>query len=122
MANATDPIADADSTAGKAAALPFRLPRPAISAAVLAWIVISLGFWGLKELMEERPEFAGQPVSSVRSEMVQDSPSIVSRKVADDVSVIKPLQPESSDVRFEMSGRRDYRGLRTIVDMGGKFH
>jgi hypothetical protein len=41
--------------------------------------------------------------------------------MSDDVSVIKPMQPEDSEVRFDMTGRRDYRGLRTIMDMSGQF-
>ena len=56
------------------------------------------------------------------AELIQESPRVGARKVGDDVSVIKPVQPEFSEVRFDMSGRRDYRGLRTIRDMSGEFH
>ena len=93
-----------------------------IAAGVLSWVAISLGFFGLKMLMQERPEFVGQPMRASMAEMVQDSPRIVIRKVSDDISAIKPVQPESADVRFDMQGRRDYRGLRTIRDMSGEFH
>jgi hypothetical protein len=93
-----------------------------IAAGVLSWAAISLGFFGLKMLMQERPEFVGQPMRASMAEMVQDSPWIVIRKVSDDISAIKAAQPESSDVRFDMQGRRDYRGLRTIRDMSGEFH
>ena len=71
--------------------------------------------------MQERPEFVGQPVRTTKAELVQDSPQVVIRKVGDDVSAVKPAQPESSDVLFDMQGRRDYRGLRTIMDMSGVF-
>jgi hypothetical protein len=73
-------------------------------------------------LMQDRPEFVGQPSGSPKAAMIQDSPSVVMRKVSDDVSVIKPMQPEHSEIAFDMAGRRDYRGLRTIMDMSGEFH
>src|SRR2546423_204931 len=88
---------------------------------LLCWAAISFGFLGLKILMQERPEFVGQPMRVSKAELVQESPQIVARKVTDDISVIKPTQPEFSDVRFDMNGRRDYRGLRTIRDMSGQF-
>src|ERR1043166_7565620 len=93
-----------------------------IAAGLVSWAVISLGFLGLKMLMQERPEFVGQPMRVSMAEMVQDSPQVVVRKVSDDVSAIKAAQPESSEVRFDMQGRRDYRGLQTIRDMSGEFH
>jgi hypothetical protein len=101
---------------------PLRLQGATILAGCLSWAAISLGFFGLQTLMTERPEFVGQPMRGAKVEMVQESPRIVARKVTDDVSVIKPLPPESSEVSFEMAGRRDYRGLRTIMDMSGEFH
>ena len=94
---------------------------PAVTAGLISWVAISLGFFGLKMLMQERPEFVGQPMRLTRAELVQDSPQIVVRKVDDDILVIKPAQPEFSDVRIDMKGRRDYRGLRTIMDMSGEF-
>jgi hypothetical protein len=97
---------------------PFAAP---IAAGVLSWVAISLGFFGLKILMEQRPEFVGPPMRTTRAELVQNSPQIVARKMTDDIAVIKPLQPEFSEIRFDMRGRRDYRGLRTIVDMFGDF-
>src|SRR5436305_15225951 len=101
-----------------------REPNPLfapIAAGVVSWAAISLGFFGLKILMQERPEFVGQPMRVSRAEMVQDFPQIVVRKVSDDVSAIRSAQPESSDVHFDMQGRRDYRGLKTIRDMSGQF-
>jgi hypothetical protein len=92
-----------------------------ITTALISWVVISVGFFGLKVLMEERPEFVGQPLRVTKAELVQESPRIVIRKLSDDVSVIRPAQPEAADVRFDMHGRRDYRGLRTIRDMSGEF-
>jgi hypothetical protein len=88
---------------------------------LLAWVAISAGFLGLRMLMHDRPEFVGQPSGEPKAEMVQESPWVVTRKISDDVSVIKPMQPELSDVRFDLTGRRDYRGLRTVVDMSGDF-
>jgi hypothetical protein len=95
--------------------------RPAITAGLASWVAISLGFLGLKMLMQERPEFVGEPLRVTRAGLVQDSPQIVVRKVSDDILVIKPTEPEFSDIRFDMKGRRDYRGLRTIIDMSGQF-
>jgi len=92
-----------------------------ITAGLLSWVAISIGFWGLKMLMQERPEFVGQPLQITKAELIQESPAIVARKITDDISVIKTAQPELSEVRFEMQGRRDYRGLRTIRDMSGEF-
>lgn len=90
-------------------------------AGIVSWIAISLGFYGLKMLMHERPEFVGPPMRATQTELVQESPQIVIRKSSDDISVIKPAQPESSDVTFAMIGRRDYRGLQTTLDMSGEF-
>ncbi len=86
------------------------------------WVVIAFSFLGLHILMEERPEFVGQPMSAAKTELIQEAPRVVVRKLSDDVAVIKTAQPESSEVSFEMRGRRDYRGLRTVMDMAGEFH
>jgi hypothetical protein len=88
---------------------------------LICWIAISLGFFGLLTLMQERPQFVGQPLRVSKTALVQQSPQVVARKVTDDVSVIKPVQPELAEVKFDMHGRRDYRGLRTIMDMSGEF-
>src|SRR5204863_7898207 len=72
-------------------------------------------------LMQERHEYVGEPMRIRQAELIQDSQRVISRKVTDDISVIKGAQPESSDITFEMTGRRDYRGLRTIRDMAGGF-
>ncbi len=92
-----------------------------VLAGLLSWAAISLGFFGLKMLMQERPEFVGPPMRATQVELAQESPQVVIRKISDDISVIKPVQPEFSDVSFDMSGRRDYRGLRTTLDMSGDF-
>ena len=115
--NATTPRT-ADSSAD--GFVPSALSAP-LAAGLVSWLLMSLGFFGLKILMQERPEFVGQPVRTTKAELVQESPQVVVRKVGDDVSVIKAGQPDSSDVVFEMQGRRDYRGLRTIMDMSGVF-
>ena len=106
---------------------PFPTPTPwrpspkTIAAGLLTWLAVSVGFFGLKMLMQNRPEFIGQPTTGPSAEMIQESPWVVTRKMGDDVSVIKPMQPEHSEVLFDMTGRRDYRGLRTILDMSGEF-
>ncbi len=104
------------------AASPKPLTGALIGAGVVSWIALAFGFLGLHLLMQERPEFVGQPMRSSKMELIQESPRVVVRKVSDDVGVIKAAQPESSEISFEMRGRRDYRGLRTVIDMSGKFH
>ena len=93
-----------------------------IGAGLMSWITIGLGFFGLHVLMQERPEFVGQPMRSSKTELIQESPRVVIRRQSDDVAVIRTTQPESSEITFEMRGRRDYRGLRTVIDMSGEFH
>ena len=97
-------------------------PGGLIGAGIASWIAIGFGFFGLYMLMQERPEFVGQPMRSSKTALVQESPRVVIRKVSDDIAVIKPAQPDSSEIAFDMQGRRDYRGLRTTVDMSGGFH
>ena len=92
-----------------------------ILAGLVSWVGISLGFFGLKLLMQERPEFVGPPIRTAKAVLVQESPRLVARSISDDVSVIKTIQPESSDLRFDMRGRREYRGLKTVSDMSGVF-
>ncbi|MBN2505464.1 MAG: hypothetical protein JXQ71_02095 [Verrucomicrobia bacterium] len=94
---------------------------PPLAAGVVSWMAISLGFLGLKMLMQERPEFAGRPTRGTKAELVQEAPLSVARKATDDLSAVKPLQPDFSDVRFDLKGRRDYRGLRMISDMAAEF-
>jgi hypothetical protein len=102
---------------------PAQNPRLAatIGVAVLGWGAICFGFFGLRMLMQERPQFVGQPLSASRGTLIQESPRIVTRKASDDISVFRWAQPELSDIRFNMRGRRDYRGLKTISDMSGQF-
>jgi len=85
------------------------------------WFCIAIGFVGLKILMGERPQFAGRQVRFAKTELVQESPRIVFRKVRDDVSVCRAIQAARTDINFNMRARRDYRGLRTIIDMAGGF-
>ncbi len=96
-----------------------RLASAAVAAGLLGWVVIAFGFLGLRMLMQERPQFVGPPMRSSMTELVQESPRVVVRKVTDDIAVIKTAQPELSEVRFEMRGHRDHRGLRTVLDMSG---
>src|SRR5438045_8002865 len=117
--NATSPAEERASPSQPPSAPTGPLVAP-ITAGLLSWVAISLGFLGLKMLMQERPEFVGQPLQITKAELIQESPAIVVRKVTDDIAAIKPAQPELSEVRFDMQGRRDYRGLRTIRDMSGE--
>ncbi len=105
----------------KASSTDSRCIGTTVAAGLICWAAISLGFLGLKILMQQRPQFVGPPMTATKAILVQESPQIVTRKVSDDVSVIKPAQPASADVRFDMTGRRDYRGLKTISDMSGQF-
>ena len=121
------PMTTQDSSAGTERPIvkpPATVPQSfgaLIGAGLVSWVAISLGFLGLHMLMQERPEFIGQPMRSSKTELIQESPRVVIRKVSDDIAVIKPAQPESSEVTFDMRGRRDYRGLRTVIDMSGEF-
>ena len=103
---------------------PQTAPSPGglIAVGLGCWLAIGLGFFGLHVLMRERPEFVGQPMRSSKTGLIQESPRVVLRKLSDDVAVIKTAQPESSEITFDMHGRRDYRGLRTVIDMSGEFH
>jgi hypothetical protein len=72
-------------------------------------------------LIQERPQFVGQPLRASRATLIQDSPKLVTRKASDDISVFRWTQPAMVDINFVMRGRRDYRGLKTISDMSGQF-
>lgn len=88
---------------------------------VAAWVALTLGFAGLRMLLQERPQFVGQPLQHSRAQLLQESPRIQWRKASEDVALIHPGQPYHSDVLFDLAGHRDYRGLRTLVDMAGQF-
>jgi len=118
--NESDPTGGDAARASATGSLSNPLTAP-ITAGLLSWVALSIGFVGLKTLLQERPEFVGHPTRATQAELVQDSPQVVARRVNDDISVIKPVQPELSEIQFDMSGRRDYRGLRTILDMSGEF-
>lgn len=96
-----------------------RLAAVPVAVGLLSWVMIALGFLGLRMLMQERPQFVGSPMRSPTSELVQESPRVVVRRVTDDVAAIKPAQPELSEVQFDLRGHRDHRGLRTVLDMSG---
>jgi hypothetical protein len=92
-----------------------------VLAGFFSWLCMAVGFYGLNILMRERPQFAGEPVRFSSVELIQESPSVVMRRIHDDVSVMQETQPEQTQVSFSMKARRDYRGLRTIIDMEGRF-
>jgi hypothetical protein len=96
-----------------------RLAAVPVAVGLLSWVMIAFGFLGLRMLMQERPQFVGPPMRSSTSELVQESPRVVVRRVTDDIAAIKPAQPESSEVQFDLRGHRDHRGLRTVLDMSG---
>lgn len=100
---------------------PCRAWSGPISAGVLAWLMIAAGFLGLRLLMDQRPQFVGEPGGETKATLLQESPDLWLRKVTDDVSVIKTSQPERAEVQIDMRGRRDHRGLRTITDMAGRW-
>lgn len=103
-----------------------RLPRARewvwpVWVAGTCWLCIAVGFLGLKILMQERPQFAGRQLKFAKTDLVQASPKVVMRKVRGDVSACRDIQAEQTEISFEMKARRDYRGLRTIIDMAGEF-
>jgi hypothetical protein len=88
---------------------------------LICWLCMAIGFQGLKVLMGERPQFIGKPLQFQTGDLLQESPTAMLRKVHDDVSSYKEIQAERTDIEFHMRARRDYRGLRTIIDMAGDF-
>lgn len=115
----SQPLGDRGSSTHLSSAPQSRLATAPVAAGLLSWLIIALGFLGLWMLMQERPQFVGEPMRSSMTELVQESPRIVVRKVTDDIAVIKSAQPESSEILFDMRGHRDHRGLRTVLDMSG---
>ena len=61
-------------------ALAHRPPAAPVAAGLLSWLIIALGFFGLRMLMQERPQFVGQPMRSSMTELVQESPRIVMQR------------------------------------------
>jgi len=94
---------------------------PLVATGFFTWILISAGFLGLHKLLQDRPQFIGQPLNTPDTELIQESPKIFLRRLSEDVASVKITHPVSSDVLLEMNGRRDYRGLKTLVDMSGTF-
>lgn len=92
-----------------------------VLAGMAGWVVVSIGFLGLNILMQERPQFVGQPARGAEVALIQESPRLLLRKVSDDVAMVKESQPSLTQINFDMMGRRDYRGLQTIMDMTGRF-
>lgn len=113
-----------ESPAASPAGVPKR-ERPAsrlsalVAAGLLVWLLIAGGFLGLRVLMQERPQFVGPATRSAMITLVQDSPQAVFRRVGDDVAAVRALRPEFSEVIFDLQGRHDHRGLKTVVEMGG---
>lgn len=94
---------------------------PLLATGFFTWILISAGFLGLHWLLQDRPQFIGQPMNTPDTQLVQESPKVFLRRVSEDVASVKATQPASSEVFLEMNGRRDFRGLKTLVDMSGSF-
>ncbi|MBL9134910.1 MAG: hypothetical protein JNK85_03535 [Verrucomicrobiales bacterium] len=92
---------------------------PAVVAAVLCWLLMAMGFLGLHTLLQQRPQFVGESTVASRVFLVQESPQLVTRRQSDDVSVVIAAEPLRSEIEFQMRGRRDHRGLRTLSDMSG---
>ena len=63
---------------------------PPIAAGLLSWAAIALGFLGLRMLMQERPEFVGPPSRVAKTELIQEAPQVVARKVTEDISATLP--------------------------------
>lgn len=88
---------------------------------VSTWLALTLGFAGLRLLLQERPQFVGQPLQHTQARLLQESPRVQWRKASEDVALVHPGQPSHSEVLFDLRGHRDYRGLKTLVDMSGRF-
>jgi hypothetical protein len=59
--NRPDAPGSQDSNLNQPLFLKSQLAAP-ITAGLLSWLAITIGFLGLKMLMQERPEFVGQPM------------------------------------------------------------
>ena len=94
---------------------------PAVGTAAFCWVAMALGFLGLRILLQERPQFVGRPLHFSSAELIQESPQIIMRKVRDDVSAVQPTQADRMDVLFTLTERKDYRGLKTVIDMTAEF-
>lgn len=95
---------------------PLNLGGPVLVAFV-CWLILALGFVGLKVLMHERPQFAGPSVQQRTIRLEQGSPKVVIRKRSDDVSAVISVQPALSEISLVIQGKRDYRGLKTVAAM-----
>lgn len=115
----TPDVAPAGSAGFPASAPAARGLAWPLVAGVFAWLALAGGFLGLRMLMLERPQFVGPPLRIPMTALEQESPRIVSRRAGDDVAAIRALQPESSEVTFDLRGHRDHRGLKTVVGMAG---
>ncbi len=120
MSKTDSPERDND-TARKTGGDPERGRLWPIAVALGCWLLMALSFPALKILMQERPQFVGRWLQVPTTKLLQESPRMVLRRVRDDASVLEEVQAEQSDVAFRMKARRDYRGLRTIIDMAGEF-
>lgn len=98
---------------------PVQSSLAAVVAALLCWLLMTMGFVGLRWLLEQRPQFVGESTAASRVVLVQESPQVITRRQSDDVSVVIPAEPLRSDIEIQMRGRRDHRGLRTLSDMAG---
>ena len=57
----------------------FRSSALLVAVALVTWMAMAIGFLGLKMLMQQRPQFAGQPMRFSKAELVQESPQVVMR-------------------------------------------
>ena len=85
-------------------ALPNHSVVVPIGFGLLSWGALCLGFFGLHLLMQERPQFVGQPLRASRATLVQESPRIVTRKTSDDISVFRWAQPRAVRDQIQHAG------------------
>lgn len=87
---------------------------------LMCWVALSGGFAALQLLLRERPQFVGDPLHQPQISLLQESPKVHVRRASEDVAVIHTAQPDTATVEFSMQGHRDYRGLRTLMNMSGE--
>ncbi len=74
---------------------------------VSTWLGLTLGFAGLRLLLQDRPQFVGQPLQHIQARLLQESPRVQWRKASEDVALVHPGQPSHSEVLFDLRGHRD---------------
>ena len=89
--------------------------------AVVAFVLLSVGFLGLGFLIQERPQFVGQRLSPPQLVFEQPSPGLLLRNDSSDVNVVEPAHPTRAYVDVTLNTIPDHRGLKTMHSLNGRF-